>query len=151
MRALIRGLVPELPERPLATLVERAAGIALYAVETLRMLVVDGRLERADGAWCPAGEIGDLAVPETLRSLVAARLDALDPADRGLLEDAAVLGGSFGLEALAAVSGVAADALEPRLRGRVVDPQQSLLLDLDRGFVAWVEAAAPAHAGEVQR
>jgi class 3 adenylate cyclase/tetratricopeptide (TPR) repeat protein len=143
MRRLVLGLVPELPARPLATIVERAAGIPLYAVETLRMLVVDGRLEPADGAWRPTGEIADLAVPETLRSLVAARLDALDPADRSLLEDAAVLGGSFSVEALVAVNGEPADALEPRLRGlvrreflaREVDPRSP-----ERGQYAFVQA-----------
>ena len=34
-------------------------------------------------------------MPETLTALIAARLDALDPADRTLLLDAAVLGQSF--------------------------------------------------------
>jgi class 3 adenylate cyclase/tetratricopeptide (TPR) repeat protein len=143
MRRLVRGLVPELPERALATIVERAAGIPLYAVETIRMLIVDGRLEPADDAWGPVGEIADLAVPETLRSLVAARLDALESADRALLEDSAVLGGSFSLEALAAVSGQSIDALEPRLRGLVrhellgleVDPRSP-----ERGRYSFVQA-----------
>ena len=31
----------------------------------------------------PVGDLGELAVPETLHALIAARLDALDPADRG--------------------------------------------------------------------
>ena len=143
MRRLVRGLVPELPERPLTTIVERAAGIPLYAVETIRMLVVDGKLEPADGAWRPSSEIADLAVPETLRSLVAARLDALDPSDRSILQDASVLGGSFSLEALAAVSGQSIDALEPRLRGLVrhellgleVDPRSP-----ERGQYSFVQA-----------
>ena len=47
----------------------------------------------------------ELDVPETLQALVAARLDNLDAAERGLLQDAAVLGMSFGPGALAAVSG----------------------------------------------
>ena len=119
MRDLVTGLVPALPGQAVTTIVERARGIPLYAVEMIRMLVVEGRLEPVDGAWRPVGELKDLAVPETLRSLVAARLDALDPADRALLEDAAVLGGSFTLEALTAVSGQPGDALEPRLRGLV--------------------------------
>ncbi len=47
----------------------------------------------------------ELEVPETLQALIAARLDNLDAAERGLLQDAAVLGMSFGPAALAAVSG----------------------------------------------
>ena len=143
MRDLITGLVPALPHRAVSTIVERAGGIPLYAVETIRMLVVEGRLELADGAWRPVGELKDLAVPETLRSLVAARLDALDPADRALLEDAAVLGGSFTLEALTAVSGQPGDALEPRLRGLV--RRELLAVEADprspeRGQYAFVQA-----------
>ena len=51
-------------------------------------------------------------MPETLRSLIASRLDALEPADRELLQDASVLGQVFSAEALAAVTGSDADELE---------------------------------------
>ena len=54
-------------------------------------------------------------MPETLQALIAARLDGLDPADRTLLQDAAVLGQSFTLAGLAAVSGQEPAALESRL------------------------------------
>ena len=86
------------------SIVARADGIPLYAVETVRMLVADGRLAEGDGRYEPVGELGELAVPETLQALIAARLDGLDPADRALLQDAAVLGQSFTLAGLAAVS-----------------------------------------------
>ena len=57
--------------------------------------------------------------PETLTALIAARLDALDPGDRALLLDAAVLGQSFTPTGLSAVSGVDQASLEPRLRSLV--------------------------------
>ena len=53
-------------------------------------------------AW--SGDIGDLAVPDSLHALLAARLDALDPGVRRLVTDAAVLGTTFPAEALIAVS-----------------------------------------------
>ena len=53
-------------------------------------------------AW--SGDIGDLAVPDSLHALLAARLDALDPGARRLVADAAVLGTTFPAEALVAVS-----------------------------------------------
>ena len=88
--------MPGLPEAGVRSIVARAEGIPLYAVETVRMLVADGRLRpREDGGYEPAGELGELAVPETLHALIAARLDALDTADRALVQDAAVLGQSF--------------------------------------------------------
>ncbi len=119
MRALLDGFVPGLPETAVATILGRAEGMPLYAVETVRMLVADGRLVLGDGVYRPVGEFGALAIPETLRSLIASRLDALDPADRSLVADASVLGQSFTLSGLAAVSGLEPETLEPRLRALV--------------------------------
>ncbi len=119
MRQLLAGLAPGLPEQAVVAILNRADGIPLYAVETIRMLVADGRLSLRDGAYTPTGELGELAVPETLRSLIASRLDALDPTDRTLVQDGAVLGQRFTTAALAATSGMNADEIEPRLRSLV--------------------------------
>ena len=119
MRELLVGLVPGLPERAVRAIVARADGIPLYAVETVRMLLADGKLEQVGESYRPVGDLGDLAVPETLTALIASRLDALDPADRALLQDAAVVGQSFTPASLSAVTSVADDALIPRLNGLV--------------------------------
>jgi len=117
MRELVVGLVPEMPDPAIKTILARADGIPLYAVETVRMLVADGRLTAAgEGTFRPTGDLGELAIPDSLRSLVAARLDGLDDADRALLQDAAVLGKTFAADALAAIYGQDTTALEPRLR-----------------------------------
>jgi class 3 adenylate cyclase/tetratricopeptide (TPR) repeat protein len=116
MRRLLDGFVPGLPEAAIGAILARADGMPLYAVETVRALVAVGRLELDGSTYRPVGELGELAVPDSLRSLIASRLDALDPADRGLVADASVLGQSFGLASLTAVSGQDAAALEPRLR-----------------------------------
>jgi len=131
MLELLAGLVPGLPEPAAATIVARADGVPLYAVETVRMLIAEGRLEERDGVYVPTGPLDALAVPETLQALIAARLDALDPADRGLLQDAGVLGQSFSAGALASVSGRDPADIEGRLRalarrelvGLVTDPR----------------------------
>ncbi len=128
MRALLAGLVPGLPEEAQAAIVGRAEGMPLYAVEMVRGLLADGRLSRAGDVYVPTGDLGTIAVPETLRSLIASRLDALDPSNRGLLQDAAVLGQVFSTDALAAVAGTSADTLEPRLRDLV----RRELLDIER-------------------
>lgn len=119
MRELLDGVVPGLPASTVAAIVERAEGVPLYAVETVRTLLANGRIERDGDVYRPVGDVVDLAVPESLRSLIAARLDALDPSDRELLQDAAVLGQVFDLPALAAVTGIEPDELETRLRGFV--------------------------------
>jgi class 3 adenylate cyclase/tetratricopeptide (TPR) repeat protein len=119
MRALLAGFVPGLPEPAVAAILARADGVPLYAVETVRALVADGRLARDGAVYRPVGELGALAIPETLRSLIASRLDALDAADRSLVADASVLGQTFGIAGLSALSGLDAAALEPRLRALV--------------------------------
>jgi len=119
MRHALAGLVPGLPEPAVKAILSRAEGVPLYAVETVRMLLNEGRLKEEDGVYQPVGDLTALEVPNTLHALIAARLDALDPADRSVLQDAAVLGHTFTLAALAAVSGQAAEAVEPRLRSLV--------------------------------
>ena len=89
------------------------------------------------------GDLTTLAIPETLTALIAARLDALEPADRSLLLDAAVLGQSFTPAGLAAVSGSEASVIEPRLRALV--RREILTLSADprspeRGQYAFVQA-----------
>jgi class 3 adenylate cyclase/tetratricopeptide (TPR) repeat protein/ribosomal protein L40E len=119
MRELLEGFVPGLPAEASGAILDRAEGIPLYAVEMVRALVADGRLERVDGSYRPTGELGSLTVPDTLRSLIASRLDALETEDRSLLQEAAVLGHTFTPAGLAAVSGRDVDELEPSLRGMV--------------------------------
>ncbi len=120
MRELLAGLAPDLPERTVRDILARAGGIPLYAVELIRMLVSDGHLVADEGGtFRVVGELGNLHVPETLHALIAARLDALDPAERALLQDAAVLGQTFSLPALAALTGEETGSLEPRLRSLV--------------------------------
>ena len=144
MRELLAGFVPGLPEAAIRSIVTRAEGIPLYAVETIRMLVADGRLEpREDGGYAPVGELGELAVPDTLHALIAARLDGLDPAERSLIQDAAVLGQSFTPAGLGAVSGLEPAVLTARLR--VLVRSDLLLEELDprspeRGQYHFVQA-----------
>ena len=128
VRLLLEGMVPGLPADALATIVARAEGVPLYAVEMVRGLLTDGRIERQDEAYVPLGDLSSIAVRQWLRSLIASRLDALDQADRSLLQDASVLGDVFATDALAAVNGTAASELEPRLRDLV----RRELLDIER-------------------
>ena len=119
MRDLLAGLVAGLPDAAVTAIVERADGVPLYAVETVRMLLAEGKLAIQGGVYRPVGDLTTLAVPATLTALIASRLDGLEPHDRSLLCDAAVLGQSFTLAGLAAVSGIPEPELEPRLRALV--------------------------------
>jgi tetratricopeptide (TPR) repeat protein len=104
MRELLHGLVPGLPEDAVRTILQRAEGVPLYAVETVRMLIDRGQLVPEGDRYALGGPIDRLAVPETLQALVAARIDANPPEDRALLADGAILGQSFTVGALAGVT-----------------------------------------------
>ena len=79
-----------LPAEVQSVLLERAGGNPLYAEQFARMLEERGSVE-------------DVAVPETVHALVAARLDTLRPELKALLHDAAVVGRIFWSGAVAAV------------------------------------------------
>ena len=121
MREMLEGMIPGLSETVASRIVERADGLPLYAVETIRMLIAGGRLVQKDGRCVAAGkplgasDVGALEIPPTLHALVAARLDRLTPADRSLLQDAAILGQTFSADGLAAISGETVEGLVPRL------------------------------------
>ncbi|MGH3132593.1 MAG: AAA family ATPase [Gaiellaceae bacterium] len=101
-------LVLALLERPLLdaeaqqALVERAAGNPLYAEEFVRML--------------EAGANVDKGLPETVQGIVAARIDLLPPAEKELLQHAAVLGKVFWSDALVSIGGLEPWQLTETLR-----------------------------------
>ena len=117
MRELLGGLVPGLPESVAERVLERAEGIPLYAVETVRMLLSEGLVTLEDGVYRPTGDLSELSVPASLHALIASRLDGLDAADRSLLQAASVIGKTFSVDALAAVSGLPADEVDQAAPG----------------------------------
>jgi class 3 adenylate cyclase len=119
MGALLDGLVPGLPSDLRARILERAQGVPLYAIETVRMLLDRGLLVADGDAYRPTGDVPDLEVPETLHALIAARLDGLSSEERRLVQDASVLGKTFTRSSLAAVSGHPDEALQALLASLV--------------------------------
>src|SRR5918999_6424918 len=89
-----------LPVGVQALLLERAAGNPLYAEEFARLLADQGLVVEGEVAAAP-----DIPVPETVHGLIAARLDALTPEARALVQDAAVVGRVFWPGAVAAMDG----------------------------------------------
>ncbi len=106
MDSLLRDPVPGLPEEVRARILERAEGIPFYAVETVRMLIDRGILVRENGVFRLEGSVDTIEVPESLQALIAARLDGLEPQERRLLQNAAVLGRTFTLPGLEAITGL---------------------------------------------
>ncbi len=143
MTELLHGLVPGLPEQLAAQIRRRAEGVPLYAVETVRMLLDQGLIAQDGARYVITGDVADLKVPETLHALVAARLDNLDPSERALLQDAAVIGQSFSPAALAAVAGLPAGNVQRLLDGLVAKQVLAYVDDArqgERGQYAFLQA-----------
>ena len=119
MRELLHGFVEGLPRDVADKVLERAEGVPLYAVETIRMLVDRGVLVQRDESYVVEGELVLTEIPETLHALIASRLDALPPQQRTLLQDAAVVGSTFSIESLLVVNGGQRERVEGELREMV--------------------------------
>ena len=143
MDELLSGLVPGLAPDLRTRIAERAEGIPLYAVETVRMLLDQGVLTRAGDRYEITGSVEALEVPESLHALIAARLDALPEAERRVLQDAAVAGKTVTKHALLAVTGRAEDELDHILaalvRRELLAVQQDPMSP-ERGHFGFVQA-----------
>jgi class 3 adenylate cyclase len=119
MRELVSGLAPGLPDDMVNRIAGRTAGVPLHAVEFIRMLVNSDQLVKVVDGYEFVGESGDLAVPDSLNAMISARLDRLEPTELALVQDASVLGYTFTVEALAAVTESEALALDGPIRDLV--------------------------------
>jgi tetratricopeptide (TPR) repeat protein len=143
MQEVLAGLVPGLPDDLAAMIVDRADGVPLYAVETVRMLLDRGLLAQDDARYVVTGTIDELAIPETLQALLAARLDGLEPAERALVQDAAVLGHVFSAAGLASLGGRTIDEAErvlERLVAKQVVAFEDSELSAERGQYRFLQA-----------
>ncbi|HYJ25844.1 MAG TPA: adenylate/guanylate cyclase domain-containing protein [Acidimicrobiia bacterium] len=105
MLTLVQGTVPGIPQASAEAIVERAAGMPLYAVELLRGLLAQGQLAGEAGEYRVVGDLTQLVIPESLQAVIGARLDRLGTEDKALIQDAAVLGQTFNVTGLAVLTG----------------------------------------------
>ena len=90
----------DLPEPIAAQLVDRSGGNPFFLEELADLVAKDGDLHAASDH----DSIEPAELPATLRGIVAARLDSLVAGERGLLEDAAVLGRTGPIDGLATLA-----------------------------------------------
>jgi class 3 adenylate cyclase/tetratricopeptide (TPR) repeat protein len=143
IETLVGAAVEDAPEGLLGSVREHAAGVPLFAVESLRMLADRGTMIPEGDAqrYRVVGEVHDLDVPPSIHSLVAARLDRLGSLERGMLRGGAILGQRFGVPAAAALAGVGDADARSLLDGLVA--KQFLSVETDprsrsRGTYAFV-------------
>jgi class 3 adenylate cyclase/tetratricopeptide (TPR) repeat protein len=96
-------------------LVERASGNPFFVEEIVRSLVDTGVLQGTRGSYRLARPFPSIEVPPTVRSVLAARIDALPVAGKRLLEEAAVIGHDIPVTLLQSISGLTEDRLRALL------------------------------------
>jgi class 3 adenylate cyclase/tetratricopeptide (TPR) repeat protein len=104
---MLEGLLgrTQLPTELKAWIVPQTRGIPFYVEELLRALIDRGVMRLERGAWTMTSAADETRVPETIQSLIRARLDLISLEGRGVLYDAAVLGLVFRTDALVLLRG----------------------------------------------
>lgn len=83
------------PDAFLQTVLERAGGNPLFMEEMLRTLIEQRVLVARDVEWSLTVPADQVAIPDTVHAVIAARIDALPAAEKHLLQAAAVEGKDF--------------------------------------------------------
>ncbi len=107
-RELVRELLQRLAEPSewlVELLVEHSGGNPYFAEELVHWLIEEGVIETGPepgSAWrVTAEQLTGLSVPATVQGVLQARLEQLSPAERAMLQQAAVLGRAFWADAVA--------------------------------------------------
>ena len=85
-------------------LIERTGGNPLYLEESVRALVESAALAGRTGAYELTRPVEQLTIPATVKAILAARIDRLDPVAKRLLQTAAVIGKDVPMPLLVAVA-----------------------------------------------
>jgi class 3 adenylate cyclase/tetratricopeptide (TPR) repeat protein len=118
MARLVSDLLDQaqLPTAVGQTLLDEAEGNPLYVQEYVRMLRDRGILTvMPEGGWELTGDVRGL--PESIHGIIAARLDTLSADEKAIVQDAAVVGRTAWVGALAALADRQPDQVEALLAG----------------------------------
>jgi class 3 adenylate cyclase/tetratricopeptide (TPR) repeat protein len=157
-RELLRDLLG--PHASVAGLAEaihsRTAGNPFFAEEVVQSLVESGQLEGTKGRYRLARPVEEIAVPATVQSLLAARIDRLAEREKQILHCAAVIGRDFSLPILQQIANLPERELTEalsRLEAAELVFAQSLYPVAEYAFkhVLTQEVAYAAQLGERRR
>jgi class 3 adenylate cyclase/tetratricopeptide (TPR) repeat protein len=135
MRAYLGG--SDLAADARSALLARAQGNPFFLAELLHLLVDRGLLRRQADGWVLEGALPEAVLPAGVQAVLAARIDSLDQGVKATLRDAAVVGPTFWLPALAALSGSSLDVVTTAVHALV---ERDIAVVVDAG-----EAYAFAH------
>jgi class 3 adenylate cyclase/tetratricopeptide (TPR) repeat protein len=144
---LLDGLVAGIPAGVRESLVRRAEGVPLFAVETVRSLIDRDLVIPRGGQYVLADaealDLASIGAPASLQALLTARLDTLSPAQRQVVNQASVVGTSFAQATLARLCGSMDDlgeVLESLVRIQLFR-QESDRFSSERGQFQFVQSA----------
>lgn len=126
------------------SLCRETAGNALFTTELVRDLVESGVVSHDGNGWRLNGDVEDLAVPDTVRDVIAARVHRLGDTAVSVLRVAAIVGRDFEFELLSRVTrepeDVLLDVLDAAHEAALVDESR------DSPGQFWFTHALVAHA-----
>jgi class 3 adenylate cyclase len=99
-----------LPSALMEEIASRTDGVPLYVEEMTKAVLESGALRETETAWRVATPLARLAIPTSLQDTLMARLDRLQSMKK-VAQTAAVIGRTFDLATLAAISPLPAPAL----------------------------------------
>ena len=121
-------------------ILDRSGGNPLYAEEFVRLLKDRDLLVRRGSGWA-LREGAEVPFPDSVRALIAARLDTLSPEHKSMLADAAVVGKVFWAGALAEMGGRTpddvVDALRELSRKELVRPSRRSSIEGEAEYAFW--------------
>jgi predicted ATPase/class 3 adenylate cyclase len=97
--------IEDLPDALRSRILDRAEGNPFYVEEILRSLIDEGAIayDERGGRWQAVREVSELALPDTLRGVLVARIDRLPRGARQVLQLASVVGRIFSHRVLAPI------------------------------------------------
>ncbi|MBI2983136.1 MAG: AAA family ATPase [Chloroflexi bacterium] len=103
--SLLDHLLPGrgVPEDLRELILEKAEGNPMFLEEIVRTLMDDGTIVRDGAGWRVTREVAAIALPGSLRAVLAARIDRLDADARETLQAASVIGRTFLYRILASI------------------------------------------------
>jgi tetratricopeptide (TPR) repeat protein/tRNA A-37 threonylcarbamoyl transferase component Bud32 len=103
------SVLPPALERVIAT---KTGGNPLFVEEYVKALVASGAVKTSRGTVRYRSEVAEIQVPRSLRGLLAASVERLDPGLRGYVQRAAVMGRRFSPVLLGAVTDTTSEQAE---------------------------------------
>jgi len=96
-RTLVGALldIDNLPASVRESILEKAEGNPFFVEEVIRSLMESGVVYQDGDHWVAKEEVKDIAVPDTIQSVVMARIDRLEDEVKYVLQSAAVIGRLF--------------------------------------------------------